>query len=160
MAKTKAIKKIKIDKIKPINEKYYVHMLEPAQKMDGFKFLELSTYLKKIKKNSSGDIFIGDLLEYFSVLETTQVLNELISKLSSESKIFIQGIDAKSVAYNFATDQIDSNMFISLLYNNGTKKTVFTFPNIKYIIKNIDGIEITNIKFINSINYYIECQKK
>lgn len=158
MAKTNSITKKPKKNIS--NEKHYIHLFEPNQKIDGFNFMSMEVFLKKFKKNSSNDIFIGDLLEYFPANETINVINELVAKLSINQKLYIQGIDAKSVSYSFATDQMDSTMFATLLYNNGTKKTTFTFPNMKYILSNINDLKITNIKFINSVNYYIECQKQ
>jgi len=139
------------------NNSYYLHIFE-NENIPNFTFVRLDQFLSEDKyKKKEYEIFLGDCLEYFDQKSAVERLKKLISKLEKDSVIYIQGVDIKSVSYNFASDQMGEAVFNSIVHGLG-KKTSFSFAKIKYILENIGNIEIQEIKFINSISYYIECK--
>ena len=152
------MKKVKQIKDNIIIENYYVHIFEPDQKIQNYKFINLSEFTKKKHKKQKCSVYIGDLLEYFDRNECLNILNQIVDKLGAGSKLYVQGVDSKSIAQSFASDELTEIMYNVMMYGLG-KKNIFTFPTIKHLIKTIQTLEIHDIKFMNSINYYIECNK-
>jgi hypothetical protein len=140
-------------------QKYFVHFEQPDFLPDGFEFIDFNTFLKKSKKNSCDDILIGDLLEYFDYSDCSETLSNIVNRLQNKKKLFIQGVDAKFVSYHFATDQMNLDVFNAFVFGVG-KKYLYNISKIKNLLKTNDNIDILSIKFINSFNYYIECEKK
>lgn len=145
-------------KINQQNTKYYVHIVEPENFDSNLVYIPLDQFAKKRKQNYKEDILINDLLEYFFYNDSKQVLFDIVTKLKKDARLHIQGIDARSVANNFVNDLMDLEIFNMLMYGYG-KKQVLSFSKIKYLLDSIPDIRIENIRFINGINYYIECIK-
>ena len=142
-----------------IDTKYYLHIIEPDNLLSNYEFIELNDFLKKHKKNPSGDLFIGDLIEYYPAQDGYALLESIIQRLGQNKKIILQGVDARAVANNFIMDQISLNFYNALIYGAG-KKTIHTMPSIKNILITFNkSIKIEKIQFLNSIHYYIECSK-
>lgn len=139
--------------------KYYLHFNQPDILPTGFEFLDFNTFIKKNKKNFYADIIVGDLLEYFKPPESLEVLSDIMHKLKSSSKIYIQGVDAKFISSSFSNDQVSLEVFNAFVFALG-KKHIYTMSKIKKILENNTDIQIVSIKFINSFNYCIECEKK
>lgn len=140
------------------NKTLYLHIIEPEKLSEQFKFLSVKDFLKK-KKIKDSDIFIGDLLEYFSHDASLDIFNNIVEKLSTGFKLLIQGVDIRSIANSFSMDEMNETIFNMLVYGNGKKQSI-SFYKMKNIIHARANIEIDSIKFMNSINYYIECVKK
>lgn len=140
------------------NTKYFVHLNEPSTNIPEFEFITPETFTKKIKNNSCAEIFIGDLFDYMSLDDISNFLDTIISKLSDKGKIMIQSVDARSLCYSFAIDQADLNLFNAMAYGNG-KQRLSTLSQIRNIVNTKNQIKVQKIKFINGINFYIECEK-
>lgn len=154
MRKTSKLKDNKKEK-----SKYYLHFNQPDILPTSFEFIDVNTFIKKNKKNFYADIIVGDLLEYFKPSESLEIVSDIIHKLKSGSKIYIQGVDAKFVSSSFSNDQISLEVFNAFVFALG-KKNLYTMSKIKKILENNIDIQIISIKFINSFNYCIECEKK
>lgn len=139
-------------------DKAYIHAIEPKISITEFEFCNIDL-LKKMKDSFSREIAIQDLLEYYEDKYILQILNEIISKLQDNGKLHIQGLDIKSLCNSVASGQIDILTFKTLLLSSG-KKNFYSVLQIKSILKNIPNIEITKIKFMNGLQYYLECTKK
>lgn len=155
------VKKTKIKKISNLIEKntnYFIHIFESNKNIDNFEFISLETFFKKYKKNEScNDILISDLLEYFDETEAIEIVSGIISKIKKNNKLYVQGTDVLSVCSSLINNQITPAMFNMIVYGLG-KKNMFTIGTIKSILGS-QNLEISQIKFINGINYYIECTK-
>jgi hypothetical protein len=150
------MKQSKLKTASGIVESSFVHLFEPEQKIQNFKFIHFNDFTKKRNKKQKYNLYVGDLLEYFDKSDSLEVIKSIVEKLESGSQLHIQGVDAKSVAQSFASDELTETMYSVLMYGLG-KKNIFTFPSIKNLIKHIDHLEIVNIRFMNAINYYLEC---
>jgi hypothetical protein len=139
------------------NNTIYLHIIESENIPNNFEFLSIKEFLKK-KKKKYQDIFIGDLLEYFTNDTSADILKTIVSKLDKGKKLYIQGVDIKAVVNSFVMDEMGEMVFDMLVFGNGKKQTV-SFYKAKTLIDTIPELEILSIKFINSIHYYIECEK-
>jgi len=149
----------KTKKTKIVNKKIFLHYLEPQVKIHGFEFVHIDK-LDKIKNNSIEEIVIQDLLEYHNDADNTGIINKLCAKLSVGGKIHIQGLDSKALCYGVTYAQIDTNTFRALVYGRG-KNNMYNVSQIKNLIASEFNtiLSINKIKFINGIQYYIECEK-
>lgn len=145
------------NKIKSIPEKIYLHYSEPDIKVDGFEFYEAKK-LDKIKSNSVSEIIIQDLLDFHSEKDNEFILKEIVSKLKVGGSLHIQSIDLRSLCNNLVYSQIDDNMFKILVFGAG-KTNMHSMAQIKELITKILNIKVSKIKFINGLQYYIECIK-
>lgn len=134
----------------------FMHVMEPSMMLDNFEFVSVSK-IKKIKKNSVDEIYIGDLLDYLSSDDGLVILNEIISKLVSGGKLHMQSSDAKCLASALLYNNINITIYKGIIFNN--KKNIYTLTEIKNILTNIPNIKISKCKFINAIQYYVECFK-
>lgn len=152
LLKTKKSKK-KIDKI-------YLHYFKPDVELNDFEFIEVQK-LGKIKDNSLTEIIIQDLLEFNDHNTNTAILNKVLSKLKSGGILHIQGLDIKAMCYGVVYSQIDTIAFKTLVFGQG-KNNIYTIAQIKKLITNEMNnlFDIQKIKFMNGLQYYIECSKK
>ena len=142
-----------------IHPKIFLHLTEPSIKVEGFEFFDVSK-INKIKAMSLEEVIIQDLLEYFSDSEAVQLLVNIASKLKSKGKLHLQGTDANSLCCGVAYSQLDIMTFKTLLFG-AKKNNIFNVTQIKKSIENyIKDVEINKIKFLNGLQYYIECVKK
>jgi hypothetical protein len=141
-----------------ISSKIFLHFIEPEINLEGFQFYDINK-LNKIKDLSLEEIVIQDLLEYFSDMEFIDVLSKITNKLKPAGKLHIQGTDANSLCCGVAYSQIDIETFKILLF--GAKKSnIFGLSHLKkHIENNLTNLSINKIKFINGLQYYIECVK-
>lgn len=146
-------------KTSKIPQKIFLHFIEPQVKIEEFEFFDASK-IDKIKDNSVQEIAIQDLLEYFSDTESIRILVKIVSKLKPKGKLHIQGTDANSLCCGVAYSQIDIMTFKALLFG-AKKNNIFSISQIKKSIENnLNELEINKIKFLNGLQYYIECLKK
>ena len=154
-------KKSKLKKISKLIQKetnYFIHIFESNKNIENFDFIDLEAFFKKHKKDEScNDILISDLLEYFNETEGLEVLSGLLSKMKKGGKLYVQGTDILSVCSSLINNQITPSMFNMIVYGLG-KKHMFTVGSIKSLLSG-QNLQINQIKFINGINYYIECTK-
>lgn len=143
-------------KTNSIKRLLFIHIIEPSVMLDNFEFMSVSK-IKKIKKNSIDEIYIGDLLDYLSSDDGLIILQEIVTKLTSGGKLHIQSSDAKCLASALLYNNINITIYKGLLFNN--KKNIYTLTEIKNILSGIQNIKISKCKFINAIQYYIECFK-
>jgi len=142
-----------------ISNKVFLHFIEPQIKLEGFEFYDVSK-LDKIKDSYLDEVIIQDLLEHFPDTESIPILRKIISKIKQNGKIHIQGTDANALCCGVAYSQIDIMTFKSLLFGNN-KINIFNLAQLKKQIQdNIKNIDINKIKFINGLQYYIECVKQ
>lgn len=146
-------------KTNKISSKIFLHLIEPQIKVEGFEFYDASK-IDKIKENSLEEIIIQDLLEYFSDNDYIKILINIVSKLKPDGKLHIQGTDANSLCCGVAYSQIDVMTFKALLFG-ASKSNIFSLTQLKTQIEdNVKSIDINKIKFLNGLQYYIECVKK
>lgn len=142
-----------------IPSKVFLHFIEPQIKLEGFEFYDVSK-LDKIKDSYFDEVIIQDLLEHFSDAESIPILRKIISKTKQDGKIHIQGTDANALCCGVAYSQIDIVTFKTLLFG-ANKINIFNLAQLKKQIQdNIKDIDLNKIKFINGLQYYIECIKK
>lgn len=134
-------------------QKIYLHIVNPSVQIEGFDFFDVKQ-LKKIKKKSVEEIYIGDLLDYIDQDNCASLLAEIISKISSGGKLYIQGIDAKALASAFVYNHINIDIYKNLLYNN--KTNIHTLGYLRNLLSRFGGIEISKCRYINNMQYYIE----
>lgn len=159
MKKTKTQNKIKkITNLIDKENNYFIHLFETKKIIENFSFISLDQFFKKHKKSEScNDVFISDLLEYFTDAESTEVLGGIVDKIKKGKKLYIQGTDILNVCASFMNNQLTPTMFNMVIYGAG-KKNMYTIGAIKSMLS-IENLEITQIKHTNGINYYIECVK-
>ena len=143
-------------KTNSIKRLLFIHIIEPSVMLDNFEFMSVSK-IKKIKKNSIDEIYIGDLLDYLSSDDGFIILQEIVTKLTAGGKLHIQSSDAKCLASALLYNNINIAIYKGLLFND--KKNIYTLTEIKNILSGIQNIKISKCKFINAIQYYIECFK-
>jgi hypothetical protein len=152
-------KLLKHKKPKIVNKKIYLHYLEPQIKLDGFEFVDILK-IDKIKNSSVEEIIIQDLLEYNNDTINISILNKIISKLQPNGKLHIQGLDAKAMCYGIVYSQLDISTFKILVFGSN-KNNIYSIGQIKNCIANDlnNKLIIEKIKFLNGLQYYIECVK-
>jgi len=116
--------------------KYYVHLYDPNIENTEYKYINYAD-LDSIKKSSCSEIFINDLLEYLSEEEASKCLDKIKTKLSKKGLIHIQNIDLKGFCLNIAYDRLNSLKELLISKN----------------------LVISKVRFLNGINFYIECTK-
>lgn len=142
--------------------KYSVHILKPDQTIQNFDFLMLNEFLKKTKKSSVSEVFLYDLFDYTDQVDNLELLKSIVAKLKPGGKIYIQGTDAKLLSSAYLYGQMDIVLYRSMLfggYAGFDKKNIFTVSDIKNLISDIDNLKFSEIKYINAIQYYVECCK-
>ena len=63
-------------------------------------------------------------------------------------------LNNSSLIYN----NINSSIYKNILFNNN-KKNIYSLGELKNIIGGIPGLKIDKCRFVNAIQYYIECVK-
>jgi len=155
---SKLLKKNKTQS-KTTNKKIYLHYFEPKVKIEGFEFVNIEK-LEKLKNNTYEEIVIQDVLEYYSDSDAVIVLKEIANKLQANGKLHIQGLDSKALCYGIVYSQIDITSFKTFVFGIG-KNNIYTIGQVKNFINNeISSIlKINKVKFLNGLQYYIECIK-
>lgn len=138
--------------------KYQIHLFESEHSVDGFEFITPEKFFKKIKKPIVTEVLLYDMLDYFGNDNRIDVLSKITTRIKSGGKIFIQGVDAKLLSSAYLYGQIDTNIFKTMLFGAG-KNNIFTIDDIKNLISEVKTISVSEIKFINAMQYYIECFK-
>lgn len=138
-------------------KKYYIHYLKPQIELNGFTFYDFNK-INKIKEKSLDEIFIYDLLEYIKYGDLSEVVEVISNKLTKNGILHIQGTDMKSLCLAVVDSQLDSNIFRSIVLSPN-KKNLMSFNEIRTFIDGFNNIHINKIKFINGLQYYIECSK-
>lgn len=155
--------KIKNKKNKTIKEqlRYSVHLFKPAHEIHNFNFSLLNDFLKKAKKNSVSELFIYDLLDYCSDTEIVELITKLLMKLQSGGKLYIQGTDVKLLSSAYLYGQIDLAVYKAMVFGNKNlyKNNILNISTLKNLLTEINDLTVSEIKFINGIQYYIECTK-
>lgn len=140
-----------------VQKSIYLHLIEPSIGIDNFEFHNISK-IKKIKKKSVQEIYIGDLLDYFSDEEVPLLLVEIISKLTTNGKLHIQSYDTRCLVSALVYNNINTSIFKNLIFNAG-KKNIHTLGEIKRLLDD-NNIKLNKCKYMNAIQYYIECIKE
>lgn len=135
--------------------KYYIHQLKPQIEISGFEFCSLED-IDKIKNNSATEIFIYDLLEYIPYEDLFTVYQEILKKLAKNGIIHIHGTDLRSLCLSVLDGQINSGVFRSILFGYH-KRNIMSISDIKLFIGSYPNLVIQKIKFLNGLQYYIEC---
>lgn len=138
------------------SKKYYLHFFQ-SENPQGFSFYDFNK-IDKIKQSSVSSIFIFDLLEYISYTDSLSTIQKIIDKLSDGGTLYLQGTDLKNLCLLMLNNQIDSNIFRSIMFGKH-KKNILSISDIKKILESCTDITITQIKFFNALQYYIECKK-
>lgn len=126
--------------------------------LDDYEILEVKN-IHKIKKASISDLYMVDILDYFSNQEAIkELISQFKDKLSKDAKIYIQGNDLRSVAASLIYGQITNIMFNLLVFGN-SKRSMYSMSEIRQIVLSSGFLKINEIKFLNGIQYYFECQK-
>lgn len=140
------------------NTKYQIHVIENDQPIKDFEFIQLNTFLKKIKKSSVSEVIAHDLLDYTADVEKLEILEKINDKIINGGKIYIQGTDSKLLSHAYVYGQIDHQIFKAMIFGSG-KRSVLSIDELKKIINQIQNLSIVQIKFINAVQYYVECEK-
>lgn len=136
----------------------YLHLIKPLVELDKFEFFELKD-IKKIRRSSIDEIFIGDLLDYLDDDSAIIILNDLCLKLKKGGKLYLQSNDVKCVAAALIYDNINTKIYKNIIFSY-QKKNIFTLSEIKRMLNSIESLSIERCKFLNGVQYYIECHKK
>jgi len=136
----------------------YLHFIKPLVELEKFEFFDLNN-IKKIRRSSVDEIFIGDLLDYLDDENAITLLNNLCLKIKKNGKLYIQSNDAKCLCAALIYDNINTKIYKNILFSY-QKKNIFTLNEIKRMIRSIDSLGIEKCKFLNGVQYYIECHKK
>lgn len=137
--------------------KYYIHIYDPKIDTMEYKYVNYKD-IDLIKKSSSSEIFINDLLEYLSVDEASVCIDKIKTKLSKTGLLHLQNIDLKTFCLNIAYDQITSDLFNNIILEGVPKKHIYNLDSLKKLITS-KGLIISKFRFLNGINFYIECAK-
>lgn len=138
-------------------KKYFVYLQPPLAKIDGFEFLHIKD-IETMSLLSLDYVYIYDLLDYIDEQSCEKTLKLIKSRLKTNGRLIFQGTDIQSLSASLIYGQIELATFKSMIYGTG-KKTSYTISNIKTILNDISGLEISKIQFINGSQYYIECVK-
>jgi len=134
-----------------------LHFFEPSSTLDGFEFVDVKK-IKKIKNKSVKECFIGDLLDYIKDDKALILLKEIVAKLCDNGKLYIQSNDANSLCLAMTLNHINLPILKNMLFLVD-KKNIYNIIEIKKIIDQTKGLSIDKYRFINNIQYYIECTK-
>jgi len=135
----------------------FLHIMEPSISIDGFEFYDAKK-IKKIKKNSVEQIYVGDLFDYLADNEVLEYIDEIIFKLPKNGKLIIQSIDPRCLASELLYNNMHIGIYKNLLYGLG-KKNTHTLGEIKKIILSSGHMKIDQCRFVNNVQYYVECIK-
>lgn len=149
----KTLKKTQSNK----NKKYFLHFFEPQIGIEEYEFFNIEK-LKKIKKQSIGEFYISDVLDYILENDKINVFRSIVDKIEDGGKCYIQGTDARLLSEAFIYNQINIQTYKNILYYN-SKCNIHTLGQLKDFISIFPDIKIDKIKFINGIQYFIECSK-
>lgn len=139
-------------------KKIFVHYKENSTEIKDYTFVHF-TKIDKIKNSSVSEIFIQDLLEYIDAsLDIRQFILVLMSKLQQNGKIYIQGNDVYNITAALLYKQINILTFKNLVYGFG-KKNILSFKELKNLLNDMSDGTITQSKFINGLQYFIEYTK-
>lgn len=126
--------------------------------VDDYEILEIKN-IHKAKKGSISDLYIVDLLDYFPNQESIkEFISQIKDKLSTDAKVYIQGNDIRSVAASLVYGQITNTIFNLLVFGD-SKRAVFSMSEIRNLLLSSGFLKINEVKFLNGIQYYFECQK-
>lgn len=138
---------------------YFIHIKKPTVELEDYQFIFLDKIEKKLKISSIDNIYIHDLLDYLNPNIVIEILKLIKSKLKKHGKLYIQGIDVKSLSSSLLYGQINLSTFRSMIYGiDFDKQSIYSIGEIKNIIHDLD-LRIDRIQFINGSQYYIECNK-
>lgn len=143
-------------KPKLISDKIYLHYIESEFKIDGFEFYNASD-IDKLKENSISEILLQDFLDFNNDHDNNKILSDIVNKLKVGGILHIQSLDLRSLCNSLVYSQIDDNTFKAIVFGNG-KTNLYSIPQIKELIKQTN-LKINKIKFLNGLQYYIECAK-
>lgn len=152
------IPEIQVQKTDKEKKQLYLHVVKPLVELEKFEFFDIKD-IKKIRRSSIDEIFIGDLMDYADDENTTALLNEISLKLKKGGKLYLQSNDTKCVASALIYDNINTKIFKSIIFSY-QKKNIFTLAEIKRMLSSIESINIAKCRFLNGVQYYIECHKK
>jgi hypothetical protein len=138
--------------------KYYIHLAPPITEDNQFKYINYAD-IDSIKKSSASEIFINDMLEYISAEESKILLTKIKDKLCKNGLLHIQNTDIKGLSLNLIYDQINIDTYQTIMFSGISKKNIFCIDKMKRLISTIPDIKISKIKFLNGINFYVECTK-
>lgn len=135
----------------------FLHFIEPSIDIDNFEFYDANK-IKKLKNNSLEAIYIGDLLDYVNPNNSVELIATICSKLKSGGLLHIQSNDSRSLASALIYNNINNKIFKNMIFGS-EKKTIYTLGELKQVINDVVELKVTKCKFLNAIQYYIECVK-
>jgi hypothetical protein len=133
----------------------FFHIDKPSSLPIGITF----DYIKNIEtydNESIDNIYIQDLLDYYSDDQINDFIQVLKSKLKTGGTITIQSIDIKQLSRAVTFDEIETQLVKQLLYP--LKRSIHTLYEIDSIFNGID-MKAINKKYINLFEYYIVIKK-
>jgi hypothetical protein len=136
-------------------QKLFIHLIKPDFMPVGTVFKSVQD-LDSILDNSCQEIVINDLFDYLSYNDSSNILDTLIKKLSSNGYIIIQSVDLYQFACSIAFEDIDLDTSKMILYPN--KKAIYTLYDIELELQN-RKLDIVEKKYLNIFEYYIRAQK-
>jgi hypothetical protein len=139
------------------NKKYFIHYKQPNIPVNDFDFCSIEN-IESIENNSASEIFIQDILEFFTDQDIVDIIKEIEVKLISGGKLYVQGIDAYSICVSMVYKQIDIESFRGLVFSFG-KKNIFNLGKILEIFEENSTLKIEQKKFINGLQYFLQYGK-
>lgn len=112
--------------------------------------------LEKIKDNSLTDIFITDLLDYYTDNQIPNIIESIISKLANNGILHIQSIDLEQFAIYLTHKVIPIEHKKMLFGNKNNIQTLSLISNL--IIYKYPNIKILLRQYINGYEYYLKLQ--
>lgn len=152
------MKKSKSSNIKKQNKKYFIHLKENTIPIENFDFYDIKK-LNKIANGSVKEIYVQDLFDFYTDNMTIGLLNDLANKLSKDGILHIQATDAINLSISLIYKQIDINIYKTIIFNNN-RINIFSMSKLVKIIQESGRFTISKRKFINGLQYYIECKVK
>lgn len=111
--------------------------------------------LSEINDKSLDEIFISDILDYYTDNNIPAVLSSLIAKIKHSGKLHIQSIDLEQFCF-YLSNKVISTDKKYLLFNN--KNNIQTLASLCNILLQNRYLQIISRKYLNGFEYYIELQ--
>ena len=136
------------------SNKLFISLYDTSNIPTGYE-LCLYANIEEIPAKSLDEIFITDLLDFYSDQQINGIINTLISKLNNNGKLYIQSIDLEQFCIYLVNRGI-SPQHKYVLFNK--KINIQTLSSISTIALSNQSLKCLSRKYVNGFEYYLELQ--